>query len=102
MGKRGLINAADQSTQKAHYLHQHLMEKNTRFPFAAPFFKEFVIETPISSEEVVRRMLKKGILAGVPLGRFNKEWDRYLLVAVTEKRTREEIERFVEEISHLD
>ncbi|RKZ20709.1 glycine dehydrogenase, partial [bacterium] len=44
---------------------------------------------------VVRKLMKEKILPGVDLGRFKKEWEKRLLVAVTEKRTREEMEVFV-------
>ena len=63
-----------------------------RFP--APFFKEFVLALPKPPERVVARLVKDRILAGVPLKSFDRRLKNCLLVAVTEQRTREEIDRF--------
>jgi glycine dehydrogenase subunit 1 len=43
-------------------------------------------------------MIEKGFACGFPLGRFYKGMDNYLLIAVTEKRTREEIRRLVDSL----
>ena len=51
---------------------------------------EFVIRLPIEAAEVVGRMIKKGYAAGLPLSRYY-ERPNDLLVAVTEKRTKEEL-----------
>ncbi len=56
----------------------------------APFFKEFAVRLPRPVGEVVQAMVERGFLAGVPIG------DAALLVAVTERRTRDEIDRFAE------
>ena len=46
-------------------------------------------------------MIDKGFAAGFPLGRFYKGMNNYLLVAVTEKRTKEEIEKFAETLEKI-
>ncbi len=56
-----------------------------------PTFREFAIRTPIPADVVVERMAEEGFLAGVPLG---DDYGGGLLVAVTEKRTRDEIDRY--------
>ena len=58
-----------------------------------PTFNEFTVRLPRNADEVVYRMFDKGFACGFPLGRFYRGMDRHLLVAVTEKRTREEILR---------
>jgi len=63
--------------------------------FDAPFFKEFTIKTPIPAGDLVHGLLSEGFLAGIPLG------EDQLLVAVTEKRTRGEIDRFVLSVEGL-
>ena len=57
----------------------------------APFFKEFALRLPRPATEVVDAMLDRGFLAGVPVGDRDPTT---LLVAVTERRTREEIDGF--------
>lgn len=60
----------------------------------APVLRELAVRLPVDAEVVVERMAEEGFLAGVPLG---DEYDGAggLLVAVTERRTREQIDRYV-------
>jgi glycine dehydrogenase subunit 1 len=56
--------------------------------FSGPFFREFVVRCPVNAEKVAARAREKGVLAGIPLGRyFGEKFRDDLLVAVTEKRT---------------
>ena len=58
----------------------------------APLFREFAVTTPSPSETVVERMAEEGFLAGIPLG---EEYGEHgLLISVTERRTRDEIDAF--------
>jgi len=63
--------------------------------FAAPFFKEFALKLPKSPERVAARLARQGFLAGVPLKSFDRTLADCLLVAVTEQRTKDEIDAFV-------
>jgi glycine dehydrogenase subunit 1 len=95
LGKRGLVEVGELSAAKAHYAAERLTAipgVSLRFP--APFFKEFTLKLPVSPDRVVGRLLKQRILAGVPLKRFDRTLADCLLVAVTEKRTRAEIDAF--------
>ena len=62
--------------------------------FGAPFFKEFTVRLPKSPERVIRRLTRDRILAGVPLKGLDRAYKDCLLVAVTEKRTKEEIDAY--------
>jgi glycine dehydrogenase subunit 1 len=95
LGKVGLRRVGELSCAKAHYAAERLTAvPGVRRRFGAPFFKEFALDLPVTADRVVRRLLKAGILAGVPLGRFARRDRRGLLVAVTEQRTREEIDAY--------
>jgi glycine dehydrogenase subunit 1 len=95
LGKQGLVRVGELSAAKAHYAAQRLSEiPGVSLRFRAPFFKEFTLALPRSPERVVGRLLKDRILGGVPLARFERRLRDCLLVAVTEQRTREEIDRF--------
>ncbi len=62
-------------------------------PYDGPFFREFVIRTPLRAEEVVKRCFDEaGVLPGVPVSRLGFDAERDLLVAVTERRTEEDLE----------
>lgn len=96
IGKSGLGEVASQCLNRAHYAAGRIAAlSGYKLAFSGPFFKEFVIETPIAAEEVVRRLCDRGILAGVPLSRLMPGHDRQLIVAVTECRTKEEIDALV-------
>jgi glycine dehydrogenase subunit 1 len=62
-----------------------------RVRFSGPHFKEIVLETPMDAAELSRGLARRGYLAGPPLGRWFEGMDGCLLVAVTERRTREDI-----------
>jgi len=62
--------------------------------FTAPFFKEFVLRLPKSPDRVLRALRKRRILGGVALGQFDRALRDSILVAVTERRTRAEIDDY--------
>lgn len=97
LGGSGLREVAGQCLQKAHYLAEKLGQvPGVSLPYPSPFFHEFVLALPRPAHEVLGKMLlREHILAGFDLGRIRTEWQNHLLVAVTEKRTREEMDRFV-------
>jgi len=95
MGKRGMRKVGELSTAKAHYAAQAFTRvPGVRLRFGAPFFKEFTLQLPKPPERVVKRLVKQRILAGVPVKAFERQYKDCLLVAVTEKRTREEIDAY--------
>ncbi len=97
MGKQGLRQVADLCLQKSHYAASEiagLPGYALVFP-DAPFFKEFVVRTPISPELINVRLLDQGIVGGLPLGPLYPEMDNALLLCVTEQRTKDEIDALV-------
>ena len=64
--------------------------------FDRPTFKEFALDLGRPAEDVVRAARKQGVHPGYPLGRDYPGMENLLLVAVTEKRTRADIERLAE------
>src|ERR687894_456351 len=88
MGPRGLREVAELSVSKAHYLAERLDEAGLKLRHPdAPFLWEFAVEVP----DVARAneaLLEAGIVGGLDLG------DGAMLIAVTEKRTREELDAF--------
>jgi glycine dehydrogenase subunit 1 len=100
MGKRGLRRVGELSTAKAHYAATELAKiPGVSLCFNAPFFKEFTVKLPKSPERVVKRLLKEKIMAGLPLKGLDRQYRDCLLVAVTEKRTREEIDAYREALA---
>jgi glycine dehydrogenase subunit 1 len=94
LGPVGLREVGELCLQKSHYALEQLTSKRQFAPaFKRPFFKEFVVR---SREGEVEHLLKEagdsGMFAGVPLGTWYPELSDCFLVAVTEKRTRSEID----------
>ncbi len=97
MGKKGLQEVAEQSMQKAHFARELLLSSGGFRPLSdAPFFNEFALlsEKPVAA--INRVLLENGFIGGYDLSRDFPEFPGGWLVAVTEKRTREEIERFAD------
>jgi len=96
LGAHGLRDVATQCLEKTHFLARRL----ARVPGVslahrdAPYFREFVLRLPGDARGFVEAAAAREILAGVPLSRFDRDRTSELLVAVTEKRTREEMERY--------
>jgi glycine dehydrogenase subunit 1 len=94
MGPRGLRSVAHLCLRKSHYAAKRLCEHDRfRQAFEVPFFKEFVIRDQAGQvRHLLREATESGYLAGVPLGRWYPELDDCFLVAVTEQRTRAQID----------
>jgi len=103
LGPRGLREVAEQSVQKAHHLHEKLVAiDGVRTVYGAPFFHEFAVALPVPAGELIEKLLREdGILAGLDLGRFDGSRGRELLIAVTEKRTAEEMDRFARAVRRV-
>lgn len=95
LGKEGLVEAAELCMAKARYALERLTQiKGVSRVGDNPFFNEFVLELPADAAVTAGQMVDKGIAAGFPLGRYFPDRPNQLLVSVTEKRTREEINTF--------
>jgi glycine dehydrogenase subunit 1 len=97
MGKQGLQDVAMLNVRKAHYAAQALSRGKLKLAFPdAPFFNEFVVKLPEGAdiEGIQAKLLDEGFIGGYDLGRDYPELAGHMLVAVTEQRSREEIDRF--------
>jgi glycine dehydrogenase subunit 1 len=96
LGPQGLKETAILCVQKAHYLADELCKiPGVSLKFKKPFFKEFTLEVPGDVNALLERLLKVGYHGGLALGRWYPGFGNCLTIAVTEKRTRAELDRFV-------
>ena len=98
MGGNGLREVARQCYHKAHYAADKISQLDG-FDLAYPdstFFHEFVVNCPKDADHIAAAARDQGVLAGLPLTRLNIGESNQLLIAVTEKRTVDEIDRLVE------
>lgn len=97
LGKQGLKDVANLCLQKAHYLNSQLIKSGKFKPvFTAPFFKEFVVKSACSTQELNDKLLLDKIIGGYPLKNNYPELEDGWLLAVTEKRTKQEIDKLIE------
>lgn len=103
LGKEGLKEVALQCLSKAHYAAKCLCNINQEIELIndEPFFKEFALRLPVSSKDVIERMSIGGIVPGVSLGRFSDELENILLIAVTEKRSVDDISDLVSSMDKI-
>ena len=93
LGPQGLREMAELCTRKAHYAAEQLTQRpGVRLRFDRPFFKEFTLQLEGSVPDLLAHLLDKRYHAGLHLGRWYPQLQACLSLAVTEKRTREEID----------
>jgi len=96
LGKEGLREVANLCLQKAHYAAKQIAAlPGYRLAAQAPFFKEFTVLCPEPPAEINRRLLGKKILGGFDTSREYPELPNAMTIAVTEQRTREQIDALV-------
>ena len=100
LGPEGLRELGETCMALAGYAKERLVAAGLELLFPErPTFKEFAVRTGRNAREALADARAKGIYAGYPLGRDYPGLDDALLVAVTEKRTVEEIDRLVEALA---
>src|SRR5690625_2379991 len=102
IGKHGLKKMAVLNMQKSRYLKAQLEEKDISVTTKGAFFNEFVIKLNDDITKINKKLLDKGIIGGFDLGSIYPELKNHMLVAVTEIRTKEEIDTFVKEVGDVN
>ena len=104
LGQTGMRQVAELCYHKAHYAAERIATiPGFDLCHSEPFFHEFAVCCPRSVDEINAHLLEHGILGGYDLGQDYPELKDHMLVAVTEKTSKEEIDALVEilsEVSH--
>jgi glycine dehydrogenase subunit 1 len=99
LGPEGLARLGEVCARRTGYAAAMLGELNgCSVAFGGPRFKELVLKVPGDAEEFRARLVARGYLVGPALGRYYPELSRCLLIAVTERRTRGDIDGLAEAI----
>ena len=94
MGKEGLKEVATQCAKKAHYAYDKLTKSGKYKPlFDKPFFMEFALTSDLNADEINKKLLEEKIAGGYNLGNNYPQYKNAVLYAVTEKRTKTEIDK---------
>jgi glycine dehydrogenase subunit 1 len=104
VGKAGLADLARLNRDKSEYAKAQLIRiPGVTVLHSSVTFNEFTLKLPKNAAVVVNGLLARGIAAGVPLGEYYEGSENCLVVTVTEKRTKKEIDRLAEALkSELD
>lgn len=98
LGGTGIRALAKLNYDKAEYLKKGLAAAGWELPFPGPTFNEFVVKIPGDAAEVHRRLLKKKLVAGIPLEKWYPERAGHYLLCVTETSTRSDMDELIAEV----
>ncbi|MFJ5757990.1 aminomethyl-transferring glycine dehydrogenase subunit GcvPA [Neobacillus sp. NPDC093182] len=101
LGKKGVREMAAANLQKAHYARTAFKEAGFDIVYDGYSFNEFVVKLNKPVKEINQALLQKGIIGGYDLGRDYPELANHMLIAVTEQRSKEEIDTLVKEVGDL-
>ena len=102
LGKEGLKELAQLNLDRAEFARQTLEKiPHLQVKRSSPTFNEFTVCLPVDASQVVEAMVEKGFAAGFPLGRYYPDMKNYMIVAVTEKRTKEEILKYAQALREV-
>ncbi|MCO7176577.1 aminomethyl-transferring glycine dehydrogenase subunit GcvPA [Sporolactobacillus kofuensis] len=100
-GKKGIRELAEQNIQKAHYAAKKLSEEGVTVCDNHTFFNEFVVDCKRPVSEVNRALLDQGMIGGYDLAKSFSHCENKMLVAVTEMRSKAEIDQFAEALGGI-
>jgi glycine dehydrogenase subunit 1 len=102
IGKEGLKDVARLCLNKAHYAKTRLKSiSGIKVLESSPTFNEFTIRLPMDAAEVAGKMIELGFAPGFPCGIYYPGMENYLLIAITEKRSKYDIGSFAETLEYV-
>lgn len=102
LGKQGLREMATMNMKKARYAKKCLQDEGIEIVFDGSFFNEFVVRCKQPVTHIQDLLLDKGYIGGYDLGLLDPNLNNCMLVAVTELRTKEEIDQFAKEMGDIN
>jgi glycine dehydrogenase subunit 1 len=102
IGREGFKKLARLNFEKAEFAKEVIGKiKGVEVKRSSPTFNEFTVHLPKNANDVIEAMMTRGFAAGFPLGRYYKGMENYLLIAVTEKRTKDEIVAYAKALGEV-
>lgn len=102
MGKQGIREVGEQIVSKIDYFKKSLEAKSLgKVKFNSPYFKEIAIDFGKDIGEINQKLMDKGFLGGYDLGKDYPQLQGVMLICVTEKRSREEIDGFIQALEEV-
>ncbi len=101
LGKQGIYDIAVQNIEHANYAKQQFIKKGFEV-LDGTSFNEFVVKFDKPIQQVNEELVKYNIIGGFDLGVVSDDFKNRMLIAVTELRTKDEIDTFVEKAGELN
>jgi glycine dehydrogenase subunit 1 len=99
LGRHGLVELAELLLQRTHYAREALTALDgVEALHARPVVREFAVTLDAPVDAVIERCAAEGVACGVPLGGDYPEFEEGLLVAITERRSKEDIDRLADSL----
>ncbi|MDY0405595.1 aminomethyl-transferring glycine dehydrogenase subunit GcvPA [Virgibacillus sp. 179-BFC.A HS] len=101
LGKGGIVQMAKMNMMKARYMRNQLQKAGLKAVFSDAFFNEVVVKLPVDVTVANKQLFEKGFIGGYDLVAAYPELKNHMLIAVTEIRTKNEIDTFVQELGDI-
>ncbi len=101
IGKHGIHEMATKNMKKARYAKSAFEKAGFEVLYSNRFFNEFVVKLNDDVQTVNKKLVEKGFIGGFDLSRVYPEMKNHMLIAVTEIRSKEEIDQFVKELGDI-
>ncbi|BCN88479.1 aminomethyl-transferring glycine dehydrogenase subunit GcvPA [Staphylococcus argenteus] len=101
LGKQGIYDIAVQNFEHANYAEQQFINKGFEV-LEGTSFNEFVVKFDKPIQQINKELVKQNIIGGFDLGVVSDDFKNHMLIAVTELRTKDEIDTFVEKAGELN
>ena len=101
LGKNGAVEMAEQNIQKTYYMKKQMQDAGFTV-LEGQSFNEFAVKLSKDVDEINDELLEHGYIGGYNLGKVDSELANHMLIAVTELRTKEEIDGFVERLGEYN
>ncbi len=102
LGKEGLKEVAQVCLAKAEYAKDVLGKlKGVEIKKGLPTFNEFTAKLPSDAGNILQKMQNKGFIAGLPLGRYYDQMKNCILIALTEKHTKQQIDQYAKALKEV-
>lgn len=101
LGPEGFKETALRAYNNSHYLYERLINLGLKPFYQSPFFIEFTLKLPQPVSFYLPKLLQKGIVPGLDLGKLNPDLNNTLLICATEIFSKSELDTFVKELGAL-
>lgn len=96
LGKNGIHELATQNLAKAEYAKRELVKRGLKVVFSGATFNEFLVGFSVSAREVYKSCVEEGVVPGMYIDQWYPQFKKNLLICVTERHSKAEIDRLVE------